>query len=709
MVVTMSWIKFITSGFLIFFIFSQNLFAFTNNNRNSINEIIVTAEKHEEKLQNVPAAVTALTELDIDDAAIRNVDDVVKMIPNMTFNTTYISGFNEVNFRGLRLSQFTEKNPVVIFIDNIPQDSLSHYGTNLLNIERIEVLRGSQGTIYGKNAIGGVINIISKKPDNNLESKIYAEAGENNRFITKAYINGPMIKDKLFFSFSGGINRTDGYMKNTHPDGGYYNNENDLNLNTRIRFIPNKKSEINFHTNLTRKRYGSVVSINGSDNKIDYHAYKNPDDLTDIDNISTAVNYSYKGNLYDLTSITAYSYDEIEVSQDQCYMNPQKMLPVSVRASGSSLITQELRIQSPETKKDGVKWLGGLFLSRETLNYDKYAKEYKTSKMLGYRTLYNWSDDNRDYTKALFGQLIVPLPAGFQFTGGLRYENSEKEMDYKYEILRKDSNQLLPFDPFRPGKPSSVEYETSDSWDALLPKGVLSWKKNNFMVYGSIGKGYLAGGFNWCEHVENLAKFNEQTSLNYELGLKTAWLNNRLIFNANFFYMDIQDMHVYTAPDPLTYLTSNAGEAHSQGIEVELRAKPFQGFDIIGSAGYVNAEYDEYMSPAGADCSGKKLEGTPEYSFNLAAQYRTKSGLFSRLDIQGYGEYFFNEQNTIKQKAYEILNSKIGYESGNFDIYLYCRNIMDKEYFSFGRVNSQGVIANVGEPRTFGVTASIRF
>ena len=127
----------------------------------------VTAEKRKENVQEVPAAISAFTEITLEDADIEDVDDIVEFIPNMFFNQSF-SGYFETSFRGIRLSQFTAKNPVVIFIDGIAQDDFSNYGTDITNIERVEVLRGSQGTLYGKNAIGGVINIISKKPGNDL-------------------------------------------------------------------------------------------------------------------------------------------------------------------------------------------------------------------------------------------------------------------------------------------------------------------------------------------------------------------------------------------------------------------------------------------------------------------------------------------------------------------------------------------------------------
>lgn len=674
-----------------------------------LDSITVTAEKRKENIQEVPMAITAFTETTLEDADIEDVDDIVEFIPNMTFNTSYIPGCSETNFRGIHLSQFTEKNPVVIFIDGIAQDSLADYGTAILNIERVEVLRGSQGTLYGKNAIGGIINIISKKPDNNFESKIRIQTEEYKTYRIKAFANGPIVEDRLFFGLSGSYYETDGYMKNDHPDGGNFDNRKEFRLKSRFRWMPSDQMEVNLHAGISQKQYGSGVIINANAGPVKYHEYKNPDDKTDADSFDSALNIGYNGKSFDFISITTYNDREIDLSQDQCYTNLSMSKPVARRDTDTNTFSQEFRIQSPDNNK-GMKWISGVFYSMENSKWDKCGMIYNTKNMLGYNTFYNWPDDTRDNTLAAFGQMTLPLPGKLAFTAGIRYERVNKKVDYRYEVTRTDTGAVLPKDPFMPGKPTLLTYNIDDNWDAFLPKGVLSWAVNeNAMIYTSVTRGYLAGGFNWCEHIKEQAKFDEQTSIDYELGAKTSYLDNRLIVNANLFYMDIKDMHVYYAPDPVTYLTSNAGEAHSQGIEIEVKARPLSGFDITAAFGVIDAEYDEYTNTAGNDCSGKNLDGTPEYTLNLAVQYRHDSGFFSRIGMQGYGEQYFNEGNTTGQKAFEIYNAKIGYEGSNWDVYFYGKNLFDKEYFSFGRVNSSGIIANVGEPQTFGIIASVRF
>jgi iron complex outermembrane receptor protein len=658
----------------------------------------VTAEKRKENIQEVPAAISAFTEITLEDAGIEDVDDIVEFIPNMSFSPSYMPGCFETNFRGIGISQFTEKNPVVIFIDGIAQDHLTNYGTDITNIERVEVLRGSQGTLYGKNAIGGVINII-----------ITTEAAENETYRIKGFVNGPIVKDKLFLGLSGNYYETDGYMKNDHPDGGTFDNKETLGLKSRLRWIPSDRMEVNFHTGMSQKRYGSSsgIIVTAGQQAEYYHAYKNPNDKVESDSFDTALNIGYGGEIFEFISITTYSYSQMDLWQDYCYVNPTMNI-VGIRLSDNRAFSQEFRIQSPD-KKEGIKWLGGIYYSMDDVKWDDNGMEYDTESMLGYNIYYNWPDDIKEDTTAAFGQMTFPLPGRLAFTAGLRYECVDKEMDYRYEVTRTDTGAVLPYDPFRPGSPTLATYNIKDDWNAFLPKGVLSWTINkDAMIYASVTKGYLAGGFNLCENIKERAKFDEQSSIDYELGAKTSWLDNRLILNANLFYMDIKDMHVYYAPDPFTYITSNAGEAHSQGIEIEAKARPIKGLDITAAFGLGDAEFDEYTNTAGNDCSGKTMTSTPDYTLNLAVQYRHDSGFFSRIGMQGYGQSYFDDVNTIGQEAYEIYNAKIGYEGRNWDVYFYGKNLFDKEYFSFGRTTPL-VVGIAGEPQTFGIIASLRF
>lgn len=664
-----------------------------NKKSYQLENITVTAEKREENVQDVPTAITVIPGTDLEDAMIETIDDVVTQVPNMTINNMN-QAYSNNNVRGINGSTFIQKNPVVIYADGIPIEDVSSYDVDLNNVERVEVLRGPQGAIYGKNAIGGIINVISKKPGNTYEAKAFGELGEDDTYRLKAYVNGPIIKDELFFGLSGAYYETRGYMKNDNPGQDYFDGEEVRKAKAIFRWLPMDRVEVNLQARIEQGRDGAGPYI--ASDTVRYDEYRNPDDKSNKDSVSSGLNISYSSDFADFKSITTYSDAESDYRLDKSFLNTGYFEDVAV--TDISLFTQELRIQSPD-RENGLKWLGGLYFSMEDINYSDCSMVYNTEAWYGYNTKYNWPGAMEDETIAAFGQFTIPLIAGLDFTAGVRYERTYKNFDYKYEESRTDTGERLVYDT----------YTVDDNWDTVLPKCDLSWTINpDAMIYGSVTKGYLAGGFNTTGTDKNNIRFDEQTSLNYEIGAKTAWFNDKLFLNSTLFYIDINDMHVWNTPSANVWVASNAGKAHSQGVEIEAKARPLRGLDITAAIGLIEVEFDEYKMGA-IDYSGKTPLYTPAYTLNLAVQYRHASGFFVRGEMEGYGKTYFDEANTIKRDPYELYNAKIGYESANWDVYLYGKNLFDKEYFSTIFCSGDNIFYGVAEPRKIGIIISMRF
>lgn len=650
-----------------------------------LESIIVTADKREENIQEVPMPITAFTETALEDAGIESISGVIDMIPNLIMESS-TQGSSTVSYRGIGNSMFTGKNPVVIYVDGVPLDDRSNYDTDLFNIERVEVLRGPQGTLYGKNAIGGVINVITKKPNNVFESKAGIQIGENETYGVKGFSNGPLIKDKLFFGISGKYRESRGFMKNDHPDQDYFDSEEMKNIKALLRWLPSDRLEVNLHAGMELSRDGAGRGT-GSD-EVRYHENRDPSDKNDSDIFTSALNVSYKNEFAEFTSITTYKDTERDFRNNYFYLNWSHLDHTDI--SDGNALTQEFRVQSRE-KDNRLKWLGGLYYSNEMWEFHDYGVVYDQEATLGYNIKSNWPYDLDEKTKAVFGQITVPLVLSINFTAGLRYEQTSKETDYRHYSTRTDTGESI----------STVEWHRDDDWDALLPKGILSWNINKeSLLYVSMSKGYLAGGTNINGDDKESAKFDEQTSLNYEIGAKTAWFDNRLFLNSLLFYVVIDDMHVYSNPAPGIWVASNAAKAHSQGIEIEAKARPVKGLDIALSLGLIDSEFDDY-----GGYTGKTPTQTPSYTLNLSVQYRHISGFFVRGGMEAYGKTYYNEANTLKRDPFQLYNTKIGYESSNWDVYLYCNNLLDEEYISsiiYGK-------NTVAKPRTVGIIACMRF
>ena len=226
------------------------------------------------------------------------------------------------------------------------------------------------------------------------------------------------------------------------------------------------------------------------------------------------------------------------------------------------------------------------------------------------------------------------------------------------------------------------------------------------MYYTTISKGYRSGGF-WAYAPSGYSpQYDEETLWNYEIGAKNSFFDNRLIVNAAIFYMKIDDMQVKIHPDAGGTYIDNAAKATSKGFEIELHGKLTDTIELFGAYGYTNVTFDDYKD-ANGDYSGNKSIFAPEYSYSIGIQYRDTNGYFARVDVNGYGEIYFDQENENSRDAYHLVNAKIGYETEHYDIYLYGKNIFDKEYNSVGMFGGGGIIYS--PPREIGVQLTYRF
>jgi iron complex outermembrane receptor protein len=340
-----------------------------------------------------------------------------------------------------------------------------------------------------------------------------------------------------------------------------------------------------------------------------------------------------------------------------------------------SKISQELRL---DYAKEQLKWLVGLYYDKDNNDID-YEITSIIPPMAGASSR---STGGEAY--AAFANLTYPLTGQLSLVGGLRYEEQDQEF--------KDNISKSKFD---------------DSWNALTPKIGLEYSFTPaIMTYAGASKGYRSGGFNHFATDPQYYSYDAEELWSYEIGVKSAFLNNRLILNGAVYYMDITDMQVEEAVTPvITYMT-NAAEATAKGIELEMTARVADGLTLMTGFGYSDIEFDSFKDALG-DYKGNKNPFAPKYTFNIGAQYRHCSGLYARADLIGYGEMYFDKANEYSRDAYEIVNAKIGYETEHFDIYLYAKNLFDEEYDSDGYFGGMYIIYS--DPREVGMQLVYRF
>ena len=665
----------------------------------------------EEDIKDIPQSITVMTDVEIEERGIKNITDLIKYIPNLTSATLHA---DKVNFRGINNSNFTNTNPIVIYIDGIPYSNMYGFDKTISNVLRVEVLRGPQGTIYGKDSMGGVINIVTKEPSGSIEGSASAEYGTDNYQEAVFNISSPLIDNKLFLGLSGAYSQSDGYSTNHHPDQRKDANEKEkyiIDLNLKYNPIDNLNIKLNVK-NDNDDRYG----IRGGPAPYgeDINSYER-DDFEDISyeedtylktkSISQALHVDYDFNNMTFSSLTTHSNTDMDTSMDNDLFDDALMYDLS------SFVKHEERDISQEFRLLGnnctFKWIAGLYYENNKFDIDKYGAQYPSSMMgspfgAEVDVEMNAVSEIKSDTLAAFGQVVIPFLEGYELTLGGRYQRIKKDIDSNYYFLPIGTT----------GNSSNALYD-DHTWNAFLPKIALSYKiSNDLTSYFSITKGYLAGGYNYYSSsgTAEQNRFDAQKSTNYEFGMRSNLLNNSLYISASIFYMDIKDLHVHSADmSTSTTYTSNAAEAHSEGVEMEIEYIINNNWSIDTSLGIIEAKYDEYVNSSGNNLKDNKIQMTPSHTANIGISYFNSNGFYGRFDIRNQGKMYFNDTNTQKESSYTTSDIKAGYLSADWDIYAYVNNITDESYLTTVSQAPLGHFLTFGEGRFVGIGAKYIF
>ncbi len=675
-----------------------------DDNDNKLEAVTVTANKVEENIQNVPQSITVIDEEILQEKGIKTINDVVKEVPNMI-----TSGSNngvQTSFRGLNLSMFTNSNPVVIYVDGVPYYDRYDFDPSLSDVAQIEILRGPQGTLYGKDAIGAVINIITKTPSNEWHGNVGAEYGNNNYMQSTFNASGALIENKLYAGINGSFMSDDGWITNNYA-GMPKDADKDKERKTSafLLFQPTDRFSTKLIITDNYSKTHWMDGLNTADtttpiNSIKRDSAKNASfDMPTYEEIkvkSQSLNLNYDFDDMKLESTTTHKKSDIDSDYDGDYISGT--INDGLRMFGYTdieIFTQEIKLAG--VIKD-IKWVTGVYADDEERDIGPYGQEINMGSIYVADVYANANSK----TQAIFGQMMIPLVDQFELTLGGRYQKIKKDIDLTmYQTL---GGVAFP----------DFIYKDQKNWNTFLPKVALSYKNSDSMTtFASISKGYMPGGFNYFANsggtVEN--SFDPQKSTNYEVGMK--YTGDNYLLNASIFRMNIEDIHIYkVAGGGTIFLTDNAKKAHTQGIEIDGKYFLTDNIELSGAIGFIDAKYDDYDTGV-ANYNGKKIENTPQYTANLGIAYVADSGIYGRLDAYARGEtnYFDGANNTMVTADGAIIsNLKVGYKIKDWDIYGYVKNITDEEYIDSFRSSTSGFqIVGFNEPRTFGVGARYKF
>ncbi|NET09396.1 MAG: TonB-dependent receptor [Symploca sp. SIO2B6] len=661
-------------------------------------QIVVTAQRTEEDLQDVPISITVLTEEQIEDAGITTLDDISQRTPNFAvFSATGNRFFNFYSIRGLPNVNFASRDTVGFFVDDVPYDYGGFITQDFTDLERVEILRGPQNTLYGRSSQAGVVNIITRRPTNAFEFDGTAGYGAFNDLDLRASVSGPIIQDQLFYRLSGNYGSRDGYVDNNFLDDDL-DDQSGGNGRGKLLWTPSDDWEILLNASFDDYRDGGGPLLPIDDEPFEIEQDVNG--FTDLVSNAQSLRIAYEPANLRVTSITSRRFSSQDIETDLDFSTVRSGTFTNI--FDSTVITQELRIQSPE-EAERFQWLAGGYYESRTFNTEDDGFNFGPDAALlfgdfavpGASLLRNADLDTTVW--AGFGQVSYQPIEDLTLTAGLRYESVSNKLDSFERVLTLPDGSETTFTEFN---------DVEQDGDILLPRFAVEYRFNPEVVaYGTIARGYRPGGINFRPDNEFSLTFESERSLNYEIGLKSSLLDDRLGVNLAAFHNPIEDYQVLIL-DPFTAvpLEITNADAALTGVELELRATPSEGLDIIAGVGYVDARFTDFRDRVtGEVFDGNQLPFAPEWTYNLAVQYRAPMGLFARAELTGFGDTFFDEANTFRQSAFTIFNARLGYEFGNYGLYVFGNNIFDLEYLT----NAAGTVGvqsgQYGVPATFGV------
>lgn len=686
----------------------------------TLGNVIVTANKREEDIVQVATSISSLSAKKIEDTRTWNLGGLTALIPNYNYQELGVPFQQVQSIRGIQV--FSENPAVSTYIDDVNNIDILANGFALTDVERIEVLRGPQGTLFGRNAMGGVVNIITKKPTNKAGG--FAEISVGNLGLQRysAGFKTPMVKDKLYFGLNALYQTQDGYWRNDTTgtrttDRTAHNRmvggEKNLYGNMYVKWLASKRLSFTLNVKTqTDRSENTGFFVSQASPEI---AFANPDKINlsrigqhERSIVNTSLVMKYLEDDFTITSI--YSYQNIGLSFTDIdfpgFFHSFYRKNIGEKLPPQEVLSHEFRISSNNKKK--LQYTLGFF-GFSQVGYEPSTNLAFESPMFPNTFLLQRNKSN-NFGVAGFGELSYQLSDKLKATAGLRYDYERREATFNgFGDAILAGGTVTTFVP---------DTTMSGKYNALSPKLALSYAVNaRSNIYLSYTRGFRAGGVNAQKVPANISTtFNPEYSDNFELGYKTFLVENKLSISAAAFLIQWQDLQFFNQVAPFTFIRENVGDARSSGFELELSAIPAKGLQLDASLGINATEYKAFnlARPSGpVAIGGNRLSNAPGHTLFLAAQYEYPLGkklkAVVRGELRSMGSYYTDIQNALEQPAYTLLNTRIGLATDRYSIFFWGQNLGNERFLAFGSADTSfGTSVRTAAPRTFGITLSAR-
>lgn len=683
-------------------------------------DIVVTARRRGESLQSVPDTIQAFTADAIETRGLTKIDSIASSTSNLFIVQDQDPSTTVITVRGITTNR-NQAGSVAFVIDDVTVPDSDGFQRELFDIERIEVLKGPQGALYGKGAIGGVVNVITRKPGNAMEGNATFSYGSGNLKSVRASVGGPLVLDRLFFQVSGSYRDYDGQIRNTtlnqHVD--YLRNKD---IRGRMLWTPSADWTVDLRAAYSNEKGGAAYFSSAdlmntapggrvgkdllANPRGDYLGYQTRE-LTDF-----SMKVERDTSLGRITSITAYN--EI----DKFFVGDLDNSPLPLIQPASQKLdvkawSQELRLVSPSNRD--FSYVLGAFYQHTDRRYSQAIDSFD----LGYFGLIPGlpvgvpsgifaafppiTTDGTFKQWAVFGQGGLKLGSATELTFALRYDRDTR---------RQFSGR-----------------SDKTSFDAFQPKVSLSHKIDEAkMVYATYSEGFKSGSFNPPPEAFPLREVDfdlvvrPERTKNFELGWKTTWLNKRIRFNVAGFLTRYENLQIFQFDPFAQQVTVNTRRTRIKGYEAELVVRPVDGLTLDASYGYTHSRVRDFNGTP--RYIGNTPPNTPDYTLNLGAEFSQTVALpgnpelRARADWRRVGKFYWQLDNNLYTPAHDSTDLRIGLGWNGVEIAVWARNLFNQRWavggiertlspLILGTLNADNFTVN--KPRQLGADLKVKF
>jgi iron complex outermembrane receptor protein len=672
--------------------------------------ITVHVYKDADDVQRLPVSVTGVSESVLRGAGVLKVSDAAILAPNTFFSEFTARKLSNARFRGIGSSP---SNPgITTYIDGVPQLNTNSSSIELLDIEQIEFVRGPQSALFGRNTLGGLVNITTQRPEmKGWTGGLTVPLANYSEWDARANISGP-ISEKAGVRMTVGRGTRDGFTINDVTG-----NDLDYRRTTygkaQLWWAPTSGWEARWIVTGERDQDGDyALNDLAALRQNPFRSSRDFEGIVERDVLSSTVQVRREGARVSFGATTGMVNWKTRDVTDLDYT--ARPLITRDNKERDLQFTQEVRLASapgaPIRLGDGVRlrWQTGVFFFSQ--NYDQDAinnfSPFLLSPQLGFPVAqHSPRSALNDKGIGVYGQMTATFSENFDLTFGARVDHENKEADLR-----------TFFDPAISPENSVIAKKGFSNVSPQLAASYLFAGKH--MVYGSVGRGYKAGGFNPASPGGSEA-YGEEKAWHVESGVKTLLAGGKLSANAALFYIDWSglQLNVPNPAVPAQFFIRNIGRATSKGFEAELNARPHANVDLFATFGLTNARFADGISSGGVDVSGNKLPSAPDHTFTVGAQLskdlNRSLALYGRGEVWLNGGFAYNDANTQRQEEYSLTNFRAGLRGRYMFVEAWIKNAFDTRYipiaFAYGSFAPSGFVGEMGAPRRVGVTMGVTF